>query len=58
MTEADRLSLNALKCDAPELSDEAEHFVTCATCGQAFDLRNLGDLLYHEQEMHEPLPRD
>jgi hypothetical protein len=30
----------------------------CVTCGQAFDLRNLGDVLHHDQEMHERLPRD
>jgi len=36
--------------------DEAEHFYTCDTCGQAVDKRDLFAVLYHEQEEHEPLP--
>lgn len=59
MNDKDRQALNALKA-VPEIepADEAEHFEVCVTCGQAFDLRNLGDVLHHDQEMHERLPRD
>lgn len=42
----------------PEPEDEAEHFELCVTCGQAFDLRDLEQVLYHDEEMHEPMRRD
>ena len=37
---------------------EAEHFFTCAECGQAVDMRDLGQVLHHEQPGHGPLPAD
>jgi hypothetical protein len=38
------------------LQDEAEHFYTCPMCGEQLDMRRLGDVLYHAEEEHEPLP--
>lgn len=52
----DRDELNALPVTAPDLEDEAEHFLTCPECGQAVDCRRLGDVLHHETPGHEPLP--
>lgn len=54
----DRERLNALKSQrvGGEPEDEAEHFIQCSTCGQAIDLRKLGDVMYHEQPEHDPLP--
>lgn len=37
-----RTELNAKRCSAPTVDDEAEHFIVCAACGQAIDCRNLG----------------
>lgn len=34
--------------------DEAEHFMKCRACGQAFDMRDLQQVLYHEDPGHEP----
>lgn len=50
-----REELNALLCIAPDLEDEAEHFMICPECGQAFDCRKLGDVLHHDEPGHEPL---
>lgn len=52
----DRERLNTLPCDAPEGDDEAEHFIICPSCGQAYDCRRLGDVLHHDEPGHEPLP--
>ena len=51
-----REELNALRCEFPQIDDEAEHFYVCEGCGQAVDMRRLGDVLYHEEEGHERLP--
>lgn len=40
------------------LDDEAQHFMNCAICGQSFDMRNLFEVLYHEQPNHEPIKLD
>lgn len=34
---------------------KVEHFITCRICGQAVDVRNLGDVLHHEDPEHAPL---
>ena len=52
---ASRRQLNDLPVIAPAVP-ETEHFITCKECGQAIDLRNLGDVLHHETVEHEPLP--
>lgn len=41
-----------------EPADEADHFYICQACGQAVDMRKLGDVLHHEDEGHEPLALD
>lgn len=55
----DREELNAFpgKRIGGEPADEADHFITCAACGQAIDCRNLGDVFHHEDEGHKPLGR-
>jgi hypothetical protein len=40
----------------PVSEDEAEHFYVCEACGQAVDMRDLGQVLHHEEEGHEPIP--
>jgi hypothetical protein len=52
----EREDLNAKRCVGPDHQDEALHFYVCKTCGQAVDMRRLGDVLYHEEAEHEPLP--
>lgn len=51
-----REALNAIPCTAPDLENEAEHFILCPECGQAIDCRRLGDVLYHDEPGHEPIP--
>ena len=36
-----------------EPEDESEHFIVCATCGQAIDCRDLGEVFRHEESGHE-----
>ena len=54
----DREEFNGLRSQrvGSEPADEAEHFYVCTQCGQAVDMRKLGDVLYHEELGHEPLP--
>lgn len=56
MTLAEVALLNASPVGYDPGVPEEEHFVTCGTCGQTFDLRRLGDVCWHEQEAHERLP--
>jgi hypothetical protein len=35
--------------------DECDHFFNCATCGQAVDMRDLGQVVHHEILGHNPL---
>lgn len=51
----DREELNRLPVAAPDVPED-EHFYRCEACGQAVDMRRLGDVLHHEDEGHEPLP--
>lgn len=41
-----------------EPGNELEHFHTCTTCGQAFDVRDLGQLIHHGTEGHKPITPD
>lgn len=41
----------------PQPADEAEHFITCNRCGQAFDMRDLEQVIFHELEEHGPEAR-
>jgi hypothetical protein len=36
--------------------EEKEHFYVCASCGQAVDMRDLGQVFHHEEPGHKPLP--
>lgn len=38
--------------------DEREHFYLCPACGQAVDMRKLGQVFHHEVPGHEPLDLD
>ena len=51
-----REELNAIPCTAPDLDDETEHFMLCPECGQAVDMRRLGDVLHHDKPGHVALP--
>jgi uncharacterized C2H2 Zn-finger protein len=42
---------------APE-KHEGEHFHRCPACGQAVDLRDLRQVIRHEQPGHAPLNLD
>lgn len=33
-------------------ANEAEHFFICADCGQAVDMRDLGEVFRHEEQGH------
>lgn len=46
------------RCISGEPVDEAEHFYTCAACGQAVDMRDLGQVFHHEDPGHEPMRAD
>lgn len=46
------------RVDGPEPATEAEHFEICPECDQAFDCRDLGQVLHHDQSDHEPIRRD
>jgi hypothetical protein len=41
-----------------EPENEAEHFMECPVCGQAFDMRDLGQVFHHDQPQHERLRTD
>lgn len=41
-----------------EVTDEREHFYTCDDCGQAVDMRDLGQVIHHEEPGHDPLALD
>ncbi len=51
-----RADLNQLAVTAPDLPRELDHFYTCPACRQAVDRRQLGDVLWHEEAGHEPIP--
>jgi hypothetical protein len=36
-----------------EPTDEAENFIVCSECGQAIDMRDLGEVFRHEEPNHE-----
>ncbi len=40
---------------AIEPEDETGHFYVCAACGQAVDMRDLGQVFHHEEDGHKPL---
>ena len=40
-----------------EPDNEAEHFMNCRACGQAFDMHDLEQVGYHEIDGHTPMVR-
>lgn len=38
-----------------EPANEADHFFVCKACGQAVDMRDLGQVFHHEEDDHKPL---
>jgi hypothetical protein len=36
-------------------TNEADHFFVCKACGQAVDMRDLGQVFHHEEDDHKPL---
>ncbi|MBZ9909210.1 hypothetical protein LB557_24680 [Mesorhizobium sp. BR115XR7A] len=38
-----------------EPSDEDDHFYKCKICGQPVDMRDLRQVMWHEQPRHERL---
>ncbi|PBB98333.1 hypothetical protein CK224_09610 [Mesorhizobium sp. WSM3862] len=41
-----------------ELAAEVDHFHLCPLCGQAIDLRDLRQVIWHQRPAHEPLELD
>lgn len=41
-----------------EPARESDHFLVCPTCGQAIDLRDLRQVIWHQRPAHEPLELD
>lgn len=37
---------------------EADHFLLCRECGQAIDLRDLRQVIWHQRPDHDPLELD
>ena len=37
---------------------EEHHFMSCPVCGQAIDMRDLRQVLWHDEPGHEPLELD
>jgi len=55
----DRKRLNQLTASSDDVvPGEADHFAVCLECGQALDLRRLGDVVHHDEPDHAPLPVD
>ncbi len=48
----DPITKQPIKCE------ERDHFYTCPACGQAVDMRDLGQVFHHEDAGHEPLALD
>jgi hypothetical protein len=41
--------------DFDQLSDsERQHFYKCEKCGEMVDMRQLDDVLFHEDHVHRP----
>ena len=40
----------------PAIRSETDNFHVCPDCGQAFDKRDLREMMHHMQPDHEPLP--
>ena len=47
-----------VRVGGPAITSEADHFYRCEHCKQAVDMRDLGQVLHHEQRPHQPIPND
>ena len=59
--DAERSLLSSMLRDNNIINDivhlvKADHFYVCSVCGQAVDIRQLADVLYHEELTHSPKP--
>lgn len=43
-------AVTGLQIDVPEV----EHYFNCRACGQAVDMRDLGQVFHHEELNHQP----
>lgn len=39
----------------PDPANDADHFYVCEACRQAVDMRDLGAVIHHMDDGHEPL---
>lgn len=57
MSPDSRERLNQLTASSEDqVRTELDHFLLCPGCGQAIDLRRLGDVFHHDEPGHAPLP--
>jgi hypothetical protein len=47
-----------VRISGPPISSEADHFYECQHCGQAVDMRDLGQVFHHEEPIHDKLELD
>ena len=47
-----------IRIGGPVITSEADHFYCCAACGQAVDMRDLGQVFHHKAPGHALLPDD
>ena len=40
------------RMSGPELPSEGDYLTTCPACKQAYDKRNLGEVLHHNRSRH------
>ena len=43
--------------EGPPIPEE-DNFFVCSRCGQAVDMRDLGQVFHHEEPDHEPTTHD
>ncbi|MER9842543.1 hypothetical protein NKJ59_14995 [Mesorhizobium australicum] len=43
------------KLHGAPVRDERDHFYACPSCGQEVDMRDLRQVIWHEEPGHEPL---
>lgn len=39
-------------------ANEEDNFYVCLKCGQAVDMRDLGQVFHHEEPDHKPISQD
>ncbi len=38
-----------------DIEDEQQHFMKCNSCGQFLDMRDLAEVIHHEEPCHKPI---